>query len=186
MNEHFIIETEKTKETLKDFILFKRRATHSHTTFHLCIISGGLISMALSTKSHSQTDSLNLLLLGSLVLLFALFRYQFTLSKFQKSDQAFLEKWKLTYIFTDNVLLIYRNGEIFEKVKNYHNISSLYIDEKNFYLGINNEDLYLLPKQDFTLGTHENFVDFITSKGNVDATYLPAKLHNQLKLLMKR
>lgn len=186
MNEQFVIDTQKTQETLKDFILFKRRATRSHTTFHLCIIAGGLISMGLSAKAQNPTATVNFLLIGIFILLFAFFRHYFTLSKFKKSDQAFLEKWKLTYLFTDNTLFVYRNGELFEKTKNYHSISSLYVDEKNFYLGINNEDLYVLPKQDFKLGTSENFVHFITSKSNIDVVYLPAKLQNQIKLLIKR
>lgn len=184
MNEQFVIETRKTKETLKDFIFFKRRATHSHTTFHLCIIGGGLISIGFSTKNQEPTAALNFLLLGSLVLLFALFRHYFTLSKFKKSDQAYMENWKLTYSFTEKTLQVYRNDEIFEKVNSYQKISSIYTDEKNIYLGVNNEDLYILPKRDFMTGTPEDFLEFITAKSHVDAVYLPAKQLNQLKQMI--
>lgn len=95
-----------------------------------------------------------------------------------------MENWKLTYSFTEKMLQVYRNDELFEKVNSYQKISSIYTDEKNFYLGVNNEDLYILPKRDFKTGTTEDFLEFITTKSHVDAVYLPAKQLNQFKQMI--
>lgn len=189
MNERFIIETQKTAETIKDFVLFKRRAQNSHATFHLCIISGGLIAMGYSSYAQDATAGINFLLIGLILLIFALFRHYPTISKFKKVDQAYLEKWALTYTFTNSRMSVYRNGELFENLGSYHNISSFYADEKNFYLGIKNEDMYVLPKRDFTTGTPEEFLSYISQKSGVECSFSPAgffpRLKNSISVLKK-
>lgn len=180
MNERFIIETQKTTETIKDFVLFKRRAQNSHTTFHLCIIGGGLIAMGYSYRQDSAAG-INFLLTGLILLIFALFRHFPTISKLKKADQAYSEKWALTYTFTNSGMYVYRNGALFENVGSYHNISSFYVDEKNFYLGIKNEDMYVLPKSDFTAGTPEDFLSYISQKSGIECIFSPAGFLHQLK-----
>lgn len=181
MNERFIIETQKTAETIKDFVLFQRRAKNSHTTFHLCIIGGGLAAMGFSSYRQDTVAGINFLLIGLILLVFALFRHYPTISKFKKADQAYSEKWALTYTFTNSGMSVYRDGELLESVGSYHNISSFYVDEKNFYLGIKNEDLYVLPKNDFTTGTPEEFLSYISQKSGVDCIFSPAGFVHRLK-----
>lgn len=181
MDGRYIVETQKTADVIKDFILFKRRAQNSHGTFHLCLIGAGMTGVGYTTYPDNSTAGINLMLTGAILLIFALFRHNLTVSKFKKSDQAYLEKWNLTYVFTNKELQVYRNGELFEKVKNYRDISSFYEDEKNYYLGINNEDMYVLPKKDFTTDSNEGFADFITEKSSQELIFLPASFITRFK-----
>ena len=40
----------------------------------------------------------------------------------------------------------------------------MYTDNKYYYINVNNEDMHMIPKEDFTLGSPEGFYDFIMDK----------------------
>ena len=74
---------------------------------------------------------------------------------------------------------MYENGELAMSVGSYNKVSCFYEDEYNFYLGVNNEDLFLLPRTCFIEGDVEAFASFITGKSGEEAEFLPVTLKNR-------
>ena len=64
-------------------------------------------------------------------------------SKLKKADIAYQKQTELTYAFTNGGLYVYEDGELSQNVGSYSKVTCFYGDEKNYYLGINNDDLYL-------------------------------------------
>lgn len=79
-------------------------------------------------------------------------------------------------------MYVYENGELTQNVGGYNQVSCFYGDEKNYYLGVNNDDLYLLPRKAFTEGNEEEFLKFIEKKSGEKYEFLPMKVKNKWML----
>ena len=73
-----------------------------------------------------------------------------------------------------------------ERVGYYKNVYSLWEDEKTFYLGIENDELVILPKNGFLTGEAEAFKLFIIEKSNAKYIWMPMKWKNIYKARMVR
>ena len=52
-------------------------------------------------------------------------------------------------------------------------VVALYMDEKNYYIGIEGDDLYPLPRKSFVEGKQEEFEKFIKEKTGKKMMYVP-------------
>ena len=63
----------------------------------------------------------------------------------------------------------------------YKTIYRIWEDEKTYYVGMNEDDLLILPKANFTEGEERDFKEFILEKSGADYRWLPVGLWNRFK-----
>ncbi len=178
METKFRVKMKKDTKVLQDFILFTYRATGNRTIRGI-VLSVGLFMIAYFAIRDSGAVGYWIAGLGILWLFFTLFRHKIALAKLKKADVAYQNQTEIEYIFTGGSIYVYENGELETNVGGYGHVSCLYEDEYNFYLGINNEDLFLLPRDRFVEGDPAEFVAFIEGKSSEKCEFLPVTLKNR-------
>lgn len=178
METKFRVRMKKDAKVLQDFILFTYRATGNRTGRGI-FLSAGLFFIAYFAIRDSGAVGYVIGGAGVLLLLFTLFRHKIALVRLKKADVAYKNQTELEYAFTNGNIYVYENGELETTVGGYSHVSCLYEDEYNFYLGVNNEDLYLLPRHSFVEGDVNEFVAFIEGKSSEECEFLPVTLKNR-------
>lgn len=179
MEKRFKIETYKTPEILQDFILFTYRVKNPGGTMKMVVLSAGLLVIGYLAAMEKPQVGIVFYLLGGAALLFSVFKHKIALVQLKKADVAYKEQTKLGYEFTNSGIYVYKNDVLDENVGGYSHVTCLYGDEKNYYVGINNEDLFLLPRKDFVEGDEAEFTAFIEKKSNEKYEFVPATLKNK-------
>lgn len=180
MEAKFKVVTKKNIDVLKDFISFTYRAQGSMGRMKLRILAAGLVVIGyLAIKGGSTTAGAIIGAVGVLFLIMSLFLPQIAVWRLKKSDLAYRNQTELAYVFTNSSMYVYENGELEQNIGSYHQVSCFYGDEKNYYVGVNNEDLYLLPRKAFVEGDEEEFLDFIEKKSNEKYEFLPTTVKNK-------
>lgn len=186
METKFKVSIVKDAKILQDFILFTYRAKSPKQTMKMLIMSVGLLIISyMAVKDDAVGAGIFIAALGVLGVLFALFRHKLALHKLKKADEAFKNQTKLDYIFTNSNIYAYENDELHMNVGAYSHVTCLYEDEFNIYVGVNNDDLFLLPRNSFVEGDVNEFVGFIEGKSGEQCEFLPATLKNKWILYRK-
>lgn len=177
----FKVETVKTEETLQDFILFMYRVKNSGGTFKMVVLGLGMIVIGYLAKEKPPA-AIGCTIVGVVTLLFAIFKHKLAVRQLKKSDIAYKEQTKLGFEFSGSGIYVYKNDELDENIGGYSHVTCLYGDEKNYYVGINNEDLFLLPRKDFTEGSQEEFAAFVEKRSNEKYEFTPATVKNKWRI----
>ena len=178
METKFRVKMRKDAKVLQDFILFTYRAKGSRTTRGI-ILSLGLFVIAYMALNDGAAVGYVIAVCGALGLIFTLYRHKIALVRLKRADIAYKNQTELEYVFTNGNIYVYEDGELAVNVGSYSRVSCFYEDEYNFYVGVNNEDLYLLPRECFGEGDVNEFVSFIESKSSEECEFLPATLKNR-------
>lgn len=187
MTNQFKVELYKTAEILQDFILFSYRANNPGGTTRMITLSLGLLVIAKLAIKEQPKVALVTGALGIISLVFSLFKHKLAANKLKKADEAYKNHTKCTYVFSKSGITIYMDDELDTNVGGYDHISCFYSDEKNYYVGINNEDLLLIPKTSFVEGEASDFPAFIENKSQEPCVFLPATFKNKwAQMKMKR
>lgn len=180
MENKFKVVMKKDEEVLRDFILFRERANNSSGKFKMIVFGIGLIVIGvLAAKGGRLAAGCIINAAGIAMVVFALFIHNIAVMRLKKADIAYKNQTELSYGFTNSGIYVYENGELTQNVGGYTHVSCLYEDEKNFYVGINNEDLFLLPKKAFAEGDIAGFVEFMEKKSNEMSEFLPTTVKNR-------
>lgn len=180
METKFKVVMKKDAEVLKDFISFTYRAKGAVGRYKMRVLALGLVIIGvLAAKGGSMTAGIVMGAIGVLFLVFSMFLPQIAVLRLKKADLAYQNQTELTYAFTNGSIYVYENGELSQNVGGYNNVSCFYGDEKNYYVGVNNDDLYLLPKKYFVEGKEEEFLEFIEKKSNEKYEFLPMTMKNK-------
>ena len=180
MESKFKVVMKKDSEVLKDFISFTYRAKGASGRFKLRAFAIGLVVIGyLAAKGGNTTQGAVISTVGIALLVFSLFLPQIAVWRLKRADLAYKNQTELTYAFTNGNIHVYENGELSQNVGGYSSVSCFYGDEKNYYVGVNNEDLYLLPKKAFVEGNVEEFQEFIERKSNEKFEFLPGTVKNK-------
>lgn len=180
MESKFKVVMKKDSEVLKDFISFTYRAKGASGRFKLRAFAIGLVAIGyLAAKGGNTTQGAVIGTVGIALLVFSLFLPQIAVWRLKRADLAYKNQTELTYAFTNGNIHVYENGELSQNVGGYSSVSCFYGDEKNYYVGVNNEDLYLLPKKAFVEGNVEEFQEFIERKSNEKFEFLPGTVKNK-------
>lgn len=179
METKFKIVMRKDKKVLEDFIVFANKANAPMQQTKMAVIAVGFILIGWLARRDSLTAGIVISLLGILVLLYVLFRYKLAARKLAKVDEAYINQNELSYEFTNSNIYIRKDGELERNVGSYSHVSCLYSDEYNYYVGINNEDLLLLPKKCFVEGDEEEFMPFMEEKSKEESEFMPRTLKNK-------
>ena len=187
METKFKIVMKKDMKILEDFIIFANKANNPTQQLKMAIIAIGFIGIGVIARNDSTAMAIGIGLFGILLLAYVLFRFKLAARKLAKVDEAYINQNELSYEFANSNIYIRKDGELERNVGSYTHVTCLYSDEYNYYVGINNEDLLLLPRHCFVEGNEEEFMAFVEEKSNEQSEFLPRTLKNKwLVRKMKR
>lgn len=180
-NTLYEIRTGRDKNMIKAYITFINRVRYPRVTTNFLVFGILIFCLPLTASGHHPLIYGTCYLLGIFMVLMGLFRQYIPLFRMTRKDPEYLSKTITTYRFTDREILIYQNDRLFLNPGGYHKIRVLYYDESYFYLSMNEEDLFILPMNCFSVGSADTFREFLRSRSGCECRYIPVKLKNRLK-----
>ena len=182
METKFKVVMKRDDEAVKDFLSFRYRAQGQANRAKLYIFAVGMLAIGyFAAKGGNITMGNIIAVVGILMVLSGFALPKIALARLKKMDEAYQMKKEFTYVFARGSMYVYENDELSQNIGSYRQVSCFYEDEKNFYVGINNDDLYLLPRAGFVEGDSNEFVEFIQDVSDESCVYLPATLKNRWK-----
>lgn len=163
MTIEYEIKTGHTKQVLKDFIRLREAVRNSHYSLR-CFAYGLLFLCSASATLRIKMIWPVLAFVGTILIIFALFQRQLQFIKLYNSDLLAKNHVPITFSFGSREFII-TTGKEEEKIQ-YGEITSFYEDFRNFYVGVKDVDLHVLPKSDFTTGDYQGFNQFLAGKMN--------------------
>lgn len=165
------VETIRDSKMVSSFVKFTYRQAHPKVSRNFIIV--GALSLALTYGIRIPDLRIVFILLGAFCLFMGFFRHWIPVLMLKGSDEDYVNKNVLTYIFTENGIEAQRNGDTYLTVDSYSRVHNLYHDEWYFYLGANEDNLMILPKDCFTEGNPDTFAGFISRKSGIKCYWSP-------------
>ena len=175
----YVVPVKRDEELLKTFVKFSNQTRHPRTTVYLVTVGAMLIALPIANKEIALAGVIICYVMGALMVLMGVFRHHIGVYMLKSNPQTKLDE-ELTYIFGNTDVKTERNGEL-EKLGSYASIYRLWEDEKFFYIGINEDDLVVLPKTNFEVGDVSTFREYILEKSGATFTWQPKRLDNVIK-----
>ena len=180
METKFKVVMKKNEEILKDFISFRYRAQGKESRTKARIFMAALIVIGiLAIRDGNVKSGTIMCIVGAVMILGTFLMSPIAVSKIKKADIGYKNGTEYEYRFASGSMYVYENGELAQNVGSYRQVSCFYGDEKNFYVGVNNDDLYLLPIKNFVEGNPDEFIDFIQNVSDEKYEFLPLTLKNK-------
>ena len=180
MENKFKIVMKKDDKAMKDFLSFTYRAQGQVQRTKLYIYAAGMLIIGYLASRDANIVVANIIsAIGIAMILLGLILPKVALSKMKKNDEGYNKKTEYTYVFASGSMYVYENGELAQNVGGYRQVTCFYGDEENYYVGINNDDLYLLPMANFVEGNPEDFIEFIEKVSDETYEFLPATWKNR-------
>ena len=176
------VKTKHTKELLKDFVKFSFRVNHPKTTLRLCVIGVGFLIIGAGMERGSLAMWM-CLVIGAFLCVFAFLRHHIGVMQLKGNDEVYKNDWEVDISFLDGEIRIKNSGEQKGFSKSYKEVAALYMDEKNYYIGIEGDNLYPLPRKCFVEGKQEDFEFFIKKKTGQKMMYVPFKMKNKFAII---
>lgn len=175
----YVVPVKRDEKLLKTFVKFSNQTRHPRTTVYLVTVGAMLIALPIANKDIALAGVIICYVMGALMVLMGVFRHHIGVYMLKSNPQTKLDE-ELTYIFGNTDVKTERNGEL-EKLGSYASIYRLWEDEKFFYIGINEDDLVVLPKTNFEVGDVSAFRDYILEKSGATFTWQPKRVDNVIK-----
>ena len=175
----YVVPVKRDEKLLKTFVKFSNQTRHPRTTVYLVTVGAMLIALPIANKEIAVAGVIICYVMGALMVLMGVFRHHIGVYMLKSNPQTKLDE-ELTYIFGNTDVKTERNGEL-EKLGSYASIYRLWEDEKFFYIGINEDDLVVLPKTNFEVGDVSAFRDYILEKSGATFTWQPKRVDNVIK-----
>jgi len=175
----YVVPVKRDEKLLKTFVKFSNQTRHPRTTVYLVTVGAMLIALPIANKEIALAGVIICYVMGALMVLMGVFRHHIGVYMLKSNPQTKLDE-EFTYIFGNTDVKTERNGEL-EKLGSYASIYRLWEDEKFFYIGINEDDLVVLPKTNFEVGDVSTFREFILEKSGATFTWQPKRLDNVIK-----
>lgn len=174
------VVTKRTSDILKAYITFTYRVLHPSVSLRL-VIYGLVVLLPGIFYFKDVFWKVFFIAVGAGIILLAFFRQYISLYITKQNDADYKSGAEFTYDFAINGADFLRNGERISGLSRYKEISNFYYDDKFYYLGVRERELYILPKDAFTMGDAADFEDFIYKKSKVTCRWLPATFKDQLR-----
>jgi len=175
----YVVPVKRDEKLLKTFVKFSNQTRHPRTTVYLVTVGTMLIALPIANKEIALAGVIICYVMGALMVLMGVFRHHIGVYMLKSNPQTKLDE-ELTYIFGNTDVKTERNGEL-EKLGSYASIYRLWEDEKFFYIGINEDDLLVLPKTNFEVGDVSTFREYILEKSGATFTWQPKRIDNVIK-----
>lgn len=179
---HYVVETKRDTRLMLTFIEFKNRVEHPAATVYMIAMGVMLIGLM-----YKQADSIAMVgkvigyIFGAVLILMGLFRKYISVYLMKSNPQVNVDE-EITYLFGNTGIRADKPQEGTEEhLANYKEVYCVWEDEADFYLGMNNDDLIVLQKANFTTGEVSLFKDFILEKSGAKYIWKPAKFVNVCK-----
>lgn len=174
------VVTKKDSGIIKAYITFTYRVFHPGVSARL-FIYGLLILLPGVFFFKDMFWKLFFIVIGIAVMLLAFFRQYISLGITKKNDPDYKSGAEFTYDFYENSAAFFKNGERFSQLDKYKDITNFYYDDGYYYLAIKGRDLFVIPKDRFTVGDPAEFEDFIYKKSKHSCRWIPDKFGDKLK-----
>lgn len=175
----YIVPVTRDEKLLKTFVKFSNQTRHPRTTVYMVTVGTMLIALPIANEGIALVGEIICYVMGALMVLMGVFRHHIGVYMLKSNPQTKLDE-ELTYIFGNTDVKTERNGEL-EKLGSYASIYRLWEDEKFFYIGINEDDLLVLPKTNFEVGNVSTFREYILEKSGATFTWQPKRVDNVIK-----
>ncbi|HCR83101.1 MAG TPA: hypothetical protein DIW07_06770 [Lachnospiraceae bacterium] len=184
MSALYKVKTTHTKQVLKDFIKFTYKVKNPKASLRLYTLSGCFFVIAATFKDFKAAMLISAAI-GIFIFLFTLFRHKIALFRLKRNDQTYKQQSEILFSFDMGGFIIETNGvSTGEKIK-YSKITSFYRDTRNYYIGVNDAELHVLPYSDFKLGNVKDFTAFIKSKTGKEVMELKIPLKEQIQRMQR-
>ena len=175
----YIARVDRDEALLKLFVKFSNRVKHPRATLFMVSVGLMLIALPIANKEIALAGQIICFVMGPLLAVMGLFRHQIGVNMLKNNPETKLGE-ELTYIFGNTDIKISKEGQV-EKFGSYANVYRLWESEKIFYIGINEDDLVVLPKVDFEEGDVSTFREFLLGKSGCIFTWQPNRIDNIIK-----
>lgn len=180
MTSIYEAKTVHTEQMLKDFITFREAAKNRHINFQLLMIGGCAATLAVIGKGGAVTYIFGVVAI--LFVGFALVRKRIAFSKLAKADVNYQTQSEIEFVFGESGFRVNNPDAEKEQRIRYAEVTLMYVDDNYFYINVNNEDLHMIPKGDFTMGTPGEFREFMERK--TEKLFQPVKLSWKTKFFI--
>lgn len=174
------VVTKKDSGIIKAYITFTYRVFHPGVSARL-FIYGLLILLPGVFFFKDPFWRIFFIAIGIAVMLLAFFRQYISLGITKKNDPDYKSGAEFTYDFYESSAAFFKNGERFSQLDKYKDITNFYYDDGYYYLAIKGRDLFVIPKDRFTVGDPAEFEDFIYKKSKHSCRWIPDKFGDKLK-----
>ena len=182
--KRYVVYTKRDTELMKTFIRFDNWVRHPRMGVNMGLVGVLLLLVPVILKDTGTTGKIIAVCVGALLLSIALFRVHISVNM-MKGNPEVKENEEITYLFGNSGIWAQRIDGI-EDMGYYKTVYHLWEDEDNYYVGLDNDDLLILPKANFKEGDSESFRDFLLDKSGAKYTWKPAKLLNIWKNMLSQ
>lgn len=178
-NSKYIVRIKRDTKMLKTFIKFTNKVRHPRVTVYMITMGAMLVALPFVNKDIATVGVVISYVMGTLLLAMGFFRHYISVYMMRSNPETKADE-EFTYLFDSSGIDVENGGET-EHLGNYRQIYRMWEDEKNFYIGINEDDLIVLPKADFEAGDKDTFREFIIEKSRAIYTWQPTRIDNVIK-----
>ncbi len=183
MTIKFEVKVRHTEELLAAFIRFNYKVKHAGSFIHLLILAVGGIVLGVMALPRSKVVAMLCFLLGIVNLFFLLFRRRVALARLKKADPLYQRGQDITIAFGEAEFTIDEGPEGKVNHIKYGELTRCYKDRGNYFLLINNEELQVLPRTAFVMGSSDEFEKFIIAKTKKELADLDLSFRERMKLV---
>ena len=182
MTPIYKVATKHIEEVLKDFIKFTYKVKNPRTGLKLSLFAGCFIILAVAFR-EIPSAAWPCGIIGALILIFIFTRRYIAFTKLADVDDNYKNQSDIFFTFGQSGFDV-ENTE-YQEVNNakYGEVSSCYKDDRNYFIAMNNEELYVLPFGDFNMGDAGEFGKFIRDKTKRDVIPLKLPLKERIRLM---
>lgn len=172
MDNEYKVSIHRDTKMMKTFVKFSNRVNHPKVSLHLFIIGAAITGIPIIDPNGKLWGIIICYIVGIFCLLMAFFRHYIAVYKMCKNPEIQVNE-ELTYVFGNKGVQTYKNEKLERNMGGYKKIYRIWEDEKHFFVGMNEEDLLILPKNNFETGDVNAFRDFVLEKSKAEYVWQP-------------
>ena len=175
----YTVPVVRDEKMLKMFVKFSNRVKHPRVTGYMVVVGATLFILPFVNKEIALPGVIISHVMGALMVAMGLFRHEIGVYMLKSNPQTEMGA-EYVYLFGNTGVKVEKNGKV-EHMGSYKKIYRIWEDEKTFYVGMNEDDLLVLPKTNFEVGHVGTFRDFILDKSRCIYTWKPTRIDNIIK-----
>ena len=175
----YIVNIVRDTAMMKTYVKFYNRVKHPRVTMNLLFAGVVLIALPIAADGIALPGVIISYVMGALLVAMALFRQNIAVYQ-MKADPKVKENEKLSYLCGNTKIRVENEGKI-ETMGGYQDVYRVWEDERTYFVGMNEDDLLILPKDAFEKGEAKAFRDYILERTGADFVWKPTGLVNICK-----
>lgn len=183
MTTVYEVQTKHTKDMLMNFIRFSYKVNHPKSAMRMLVLGIGALMIGVAAIGHHLGIMIGGFAVGGALLLLLLFRRRIAFGRLSRRDPLYQNGGTVDTSFGQAQFLVRSAAQEKPAGYQYAEVDRCYKDKGNYYLLINNQDLQILPFQDFQVGSAAQFEDFLFRKTDKQVINLAIPFKEKLKML---